>query len=244
MKKYSLIEVAFDIETVPAELPPELESELIPNPAPETISPPSNWKDPVKIQEYIDKKSVEQVEKIEKEKQEVRESFSLSPMTGRVACACLFPVYYESGIRVHDGGIRVVDLDEKVLLLKFWSMLAMLREEAYNLKIVSYNGKEFDGHFLRVRSAINGVKMPFRIDQRRFTTDPHFDVREVLTNFGANKKGKLGQWAAAFGLGKKLTEGSKVKELWDAGKYEELCDYCLQDCIITHQMFKKLEHYV
>ena len=65
-------------------------------------------------------------------------------------------------------------------------------------KIITFNGKSFDIPFIKIRAAILGIQIP-PLSSRKYETDRHFDVREILTNFGANQKGTLKEWSIVFG---------------------------------------------
>jgi predicted PolB exonuclease-like 3'-5' exonuclease len=232
-----MIDVALDIETIPSGISEELEQVLFKSIEPKPVSAPKNWKDPAKIQKYVEDGQLAAAEDAEKQKAEIRDQYALSPMTGRVACICLY------GFKNHKEEIvhRIINKDEEKLLRDFWTTCSQLSNNAQGvLRFVTFNGKSFDIWFLRVRSAMYGIKPSISIDSRRFYSEKHFDVREILTNFGQVKRGKLNEWAVAFGLGQKIAEGSQVKDMWDRGEFDQISDYCLDDCVKTYNLFAPL----
>lgn len=231
---YQSIDIAFDLETVALDVSPELESELFAGIALSPISPPTTKKDKENPEAYYEKKELEQAEKLDEKKREIQAGYALSPLTGRVACICIY------GQNISE---RIVFEDESLIISGFWAALARL-SSGRSLRFISFNGKQFDAWFLKVRSAVHGIKPTVRIDTRRFYSEQHFDVREILTNFGQQNKGKLGQWAHAFGVAPKISEGAAVAEMWKNKEYDKLTDYCLQDCITTYELYQKLRDYV
>jgi hypothetical protein len=218
------IEVAFDIETVAAPEIPELTQNLLAK-----ITVPATHKKPEAIQKYKDDAALD-----------MRSEAGLTPMTGRIAAICMYGKTAEGkGI-----DIRIIEPDEKVLLEIFWKKAYDLYKESKgSLQWISYNGKSFDVWFIRVRSALHGITPTVRIEQKRFDTNGHFDVRECLTNFGGNNKGKLDDWCIVFGIPRKIAEGSQVQSMWDSGEHDKITDYCLGDCVSTFLLKKKIERY-
>src|SRR5439155_19457507 len=110
----------------------------------------------------------------EEDRQKIIESLALDPCTGRIIC-----------IGVHwlelDRSRAYCQPDERELLANFWSDMGQIRPQRF----VTFNGKSFDFPYINIRSAIMGVPIPrdILLDTRRFSTERHFDVREILTNF-------------------------------------------------------------
>lgn len=212
--------IAFDIETVADNVKPELLANLISRIEVAGTKPETVAKN--KEAAILDLKN----------------SLGLSPMTGRIAAICMYGI--DSTAKPID--IRIIDLDEKKILTKFW-------DEAYRLSVashgdiqwISYNGKQFDVWFIRIRSALLGVNPRIHLDQRRFDTQKHFDVREVCTNFGSHNKGKMDDWAIVFDAPRKVSEGSHVQQMWDQKKFTEITDYCFGDCVTTFRLQEKLD---
>ena len=114
-------------------------------------------------------------------------------------------------------------------------------------KYVTFNGKSFDFPYINIRSAINGVPVPRDIvlDTRRFSTERHFDVREVVTNYERYRKGTLEFFCEIFGVPspKNGINGKNVGEYFKAGKLDEIAKYCLGDCKATGELYMKLRNY-
>lgn len=166
----------------------------------------------------------------------VLERMGLDPSTGRIVC-----------IGVHwievDRSRAYCQSDEMELLSNFWSDLAQIRPTRF----VTFNGKSFDFPFINIRSAILGVPIPrdLLLDTRRFSTDRHFDVREVLTNFDRYKKGTLEYFCQVFGVAspKDGMDGSQVEAYFKQGRLDEIARYCLDDCRATGELYLRLRPY-
>src|SRR5437016_1978881 len=83
------------------------------------------------------------------------------------------------------------------------------------------------------------------LDTRRFSTERHFDVREVLTNFERYRKGTLEFFCEIFGVNspKNGINGSKVGDYFKQGRLDEIAHYCLADCKATGELFQRLKNY-
>jgi DNA polymerase elongation subunit (family B) len=211
-------EIVFDIETAPDNVPQSLLDELFSKIEP---TKEAEKKGEQAIKDYIKKKQ-----------DEIVADFALSPMTGKIL-----------GIGIYCGGYWAKNEFPNMKVYKEEDELDMLEWFNYQLKndpprLISFNGKSFDAHFIKVRSAILGYNFDYQIDTKRYDTKNHFDVREVLTNFGANPKGTLRQWAIAFGLEPPKDTGENIHLLTK----EERSAKCLKDCQITYEIFNKLKH--
>jgi 3'-5' exonuclease len=172
----------------------------------------------------------------EEDRQKVLDGLGLDACTGRIICIGLHWMELDrSRVYCQD--------EERELLANFWSDIGQIRPQRF----VTFNGKSFDFPYINVRSAILGIPAPrdLFLDTRRFSTDRHFDVREVLTNFNPYKKGTLEFFCEIFGVPspKDGISGSKVGEFYKAGKLDEIARYCLADCKATGQLYLKLKNY-
>ena len=83
------------------------------------------------------------------------------------------------------------------------------------------------------------------LDTRRFSTERHFDVREIMTNYERYRKGTLEFFCEIFGVPSPKSDinGRNVGDYFKAGKLDEIAKYCLGDCKATGQLYQKLKNY-
>jgi DNA polymerase elongation subunit (family B) len=170
------------------------------------------------------------------DRQRVLEGLGLDPCTGRIIC-----------IGVHwielDRSRVYCQADERELLANFWSDIGQIRPQRF----VTFNGKSFDFPYINIRSAIMGVPIPRDVflDTRRFSSDRHFDVREILTNYDRYRKGTLEFFCEIFGVPspKDGINGSSVGDYFKAGYLDKIAQYCLADCRATGELYLKLRNY-
>ena len=105
---------------------------------------------------------------------------SINPYVGKIIC---IGVYEESMRYPHGQATEFVEdgfNDEKTLLSNFWDYIS-----GFKGVFVSFNGLSFDVPFIRARSWHH--KIPMRslrfLQLRRFSTDPHFDVMRIFSNW-------------------------------------------------------------
>jgi DNA polymerase elongation subunit (family B) len=174
----------------------------------------------------------------------------LSPGTGRVIVIGMWNVDRSTGgVLVegksrgwHDGGpqgYKRFDGDEREMLEAFWKTVAG------QSRLVTYNGRSFDLPYLMIRSAMLGVA-PSRnvLGGTRFAVDPHCDLQEVLTFFGATRSTySLDYWCRRFGITSPKEDGldgSLVQTYYDSGRLEEIVQYCCRDVRATAELFTRL----
>jgi predicted PolB exonuclease-like 3'-5' exonuclease len=114
--------------------------------------------------------------------------------------------------------------------------------------LVTFNGRCYDLPVLELAAYRYGLSLPawFNIDARsfeqsrnRYNTEAHIDLFDLFTNFGACQVvGGLNLLAYLIGKpGKSSIDGSKVQDLYDAGRAEEINDYCQCDVLDTYFVF-------
>lgn len=176
---------------------------------------------------------------------------SLSPYAAKVVViAMLNPdtgrgrVWYEgSGDRSvapsADGLFEHVGCDERTMLAEFWSDLAR-----YD-RVVTFNGRGFDGPFLAVRSAVHGVAPTKNLMGYRYAVNEHVDLMEILTFQGASfQKPSLHAACCAFGIPSPKSEemhGYAVGDAYRKGRLAEILDYCRRDVDATAELYRRLE---
>ena len=114
--------------------------------------------------------------------------------------------------------------------------------------LVSFNGRTFDVPLMELSAFRFGVSIPewFNLNDRtyeqnrnRYNQSAHFDLQDVLTNFGTTRlSGGLNLVANLIGRpGKMGVAGHMVQDLYDAGEIEKINDYCRCDVLDTYFVF-------
>jgi predicted PolB exonuclease-like 3'-5' exonuclease len=121
--------------------------------------------------------------------------------------------------------------------------------EAYRQPtLVSFNGRAFDLPLLELAAFRYGLNLGgwlslkgpnYNQPRYRYNTEKHFDVYDVLTNFGATRlSGGLNLAATLLGKpGKMDVQGHMVQDLYDSGQLAQINDYCRCDVLDTYFVF-------
>lgn len=212
----------------------------------ETVGIPWEDHDPY-VREYLIKG------KSEAEAEEEKRRGALSPFTGRIvaigvinaddgrACA-LFEVPGQAEVAVRrDGPRTLISGTEELILRKFWEFLGEKD------RFISFNGRQFDGPFLMIRSAINGITPKRDLVGYRFSFHPNCDLREALNFWGSvnsrQYRFNLDLACKSFGIQSSKSEGMDgraVENLYREGRYEEIATYCLEDVRATAELYHKV----
>ncbi|HXI13154.1 MAG TPA: ribonuclease H-like domain-containing protein [Thermoanaerobaculia bacterium] len=189
----------------------------------------------------------------EGEAEEAKRSGGLSPFRGRIvaigvinpdtgrSCA-LYEIPGQSELVTRREGLRtLISGSEKLILEKFWELLG--RDDRF----ISFNGRQFDGPFLMIRSAINGVIPKRDLVGYRYRFHPNCDLRDVLSFWGTVNgrqfKFNLDLACKAFGIATSKSDGMDgraVESMYRAGRYEAIATYCLEDVRATSELYLKL----
>lgn len=212
----------------------------------ETVGMPWEEHDPY-VREYLLK------DKNEAEAEEEKRRGGLSPFRGRIVAigvvnaddgrsAVLYEVPGQEELKtVRDGSRTYISGTEKLILQQFWDYMNP------DDRFISFNGRQFDGPFLMIRSAIHGIVPKRDLVGYRYAYHPNCDLRDALSFNGTintrQVRFNLDFACKAFGITSSKTEsmdGRKVENLYYAGHYDEIADYCLDDVRATCELYKKL----
>jgi DNA polymerase elongation subunit (family B) len=186
----------------------------------------------------------------------IKEGLGLYPVTGKIVTIAMYNVDSKKGCVFYDPGktktefleeekenIKFIPGDEKTILEGFWEFIQKF--EYY----ITFNGRGFDIPFIRIRSAILGLKCPIELMTPRFKNsykiNPHIDLIEELTFQGAySKKFNLDFYCKAFGIQtpKTTMTGYEVPKYISEGKGLEVAEYCIRDVIATAELFEKMNN--
>lgn len=182
-----------------------------------------------------------------------RSAGGLSPFRGRIiaigvinigdnrSCA-LFEMPGQTDLRIEKDGVRTyISGTERQILQKFWEFFEN------DSRFISFNGRQFDGPFLMIRSAVNGIIPKRDLVGYRYGFHPNCDLREALNFFGTVNarqfKFNLDLACKAFGVETSKGEGldgRSVEAWYRAGRHREIAEYCLDDVRATKELYEKL----
>lgn len=209
----------------------------------ETVGIPWEEHDPY-VREYL----IKGMNEIEAEEEKRRGA--LSPFTGRIiaigvmnaddgrTCA-LYEVPGQTELITRKEGLRTwISGTEKQILEKFWEFLGK------DDRFISFNGRQFDGPFLMVRSAVHGIVPKRDLVGYRYSFHPNCDLREALNFWGTVNfrqfRFNLDLACKTFGVCSSKSEekdGRAVAAMYQAGRYKEIADYCLEDVRATCELY-------
>lgn len=212
----------------------------------ETVGTPWEELDPY-VREYMIKGLSEG------DAEEARRAGGLSPFRGKIvaigvinigdgrSCA-LYEVPGQNELITEKVGARTyISGNESQILEKFWEFFDS------DSRFISFNGRQFDGPFLMIRSAINGIVPKRDLVGYRYGFHPNCDLREALNFFGTTNarqfKFNLDLACKAFGVETSKSEGidgRSVETWYRAGRHREIADYCLDDVRATAELYAKL----
>jgi len=138
------------------------------------------------------------------------------------------------------GAPQVGQRTERELIESFVDKIGQLSPQ-----LVSFNGCAFDLPVLRYRAMIHRVFAPGmhnRAYYHRYTED-NVDLCDVLSSFSYGAKVKLDELSRIMGLPGKPggMDGSQVEAYFNAGRMQEIADYCMSDVINTYRLWLRHE---
>lgn len=186
-------------------------------------------------------------------KEEVIDHLALSPGTGKIISIGMWrPKEEKGGVLLKDSRdderpVEWAELAEETMiyrgseaeiLTEFWRYISQGVG-----RLITFNGRSFDGPFLMLRSALLEVEPTRSFSPYRYSFTRHCDLAEVVSFFGARRLESLDFWCRQAGIESPKTEmdGSEVGTAYREGKIEEIGRYCLRDARATAELFNVLE---
>ena len=182
----------------------------------------------------------------------VPERTALVPGLGKVIAIGLWMVEKNRGLVLLEGDeapehpwekvphSKIFRGDEKALLAKFWEVIGFKPLP----RLVSFNGRGYDGPMLMIRSAQLGVRPSRNLVPYRYDIGDHCDLQDVLTFHGATRDlYSLDFWCRRFDIEspKGSIDGSQVARAYRQGRIDDIGEYCLRDARATAQLYQALE---
>lgn len=215
--------LAADIETVPTSA-----ALALPYPV-EERQPPASYTKPETIAAWY------QRDRVEWETARIK-TYSLSPLHGRVVSIGL-AWDDEDEIETH-ALVAETGAEEATMLGEFWERVASADP------LVTWNGAGFDVPFLLTRSAILGVTNTPSGLMKRYASDRHYDVKQVVCGFDSQRMrtpgNSLSDWAQAFGMEPKIAHGSQVYTMYREGRFFDIGAYAADDARLTLALYHRV----
>lgn len=190
----------------------------------------------------------------------VPERMALYPGLGKVIAIGLWHVESDRGLLLLEGPsesskqewekVRGADIwrgNEQELLERFWNIAGGRKPDGSRgslPRLVSYNGRGYDGPVLTVRSAQLGLPPSRNLVPYRYDLSEHTDLQDVLIFQGATRdRYSLDFWCRRFDVSspKGSIDGSQVGRAYREGKIEDIGEYCLRDVRATAELYTKLK---
>lgn len=184
----------------------------------------------------------------------VPERTGLYPGLGKIIAIGMWLIAEDRGMILLEGGneethdwkkvpnSKIFRGDERAILTEFWKLVARSPKTGMP-RLVSFNGRGYDGPVLSIRSAQLGVKPSRHLLGNRYRIDEHCDISEIFTFMGATRERySLEYWCRRFDVEspKGSIDGSQVARVYRAGRIDDIGEYCLRDARATAQLYQKL----
>lgn len=200
-------------------------------------------------------------EKDPEKRDTVADRTALFPGLGRVVAIGIWLVEEDRGILLLEGdppedGVeqehewakvprsQLFRGDESALLAKFWQVVTKPNRTNRLPRLVTYNGRSYDGPTLMIRSAQLGIDARRDLVGYRYDISEHCDLMDVFDFHGSRWPSySLDYWCRRFDIEspKGSIDGSQVSRAYRDGRIEDIGEYCLRDVRATAQLYGKLE---
>jgi len=139
--------------------------------------------------------------------------------------------------------LALAEYSEEKLVREFWE-----RSERFNGCLVTFNGRGFDLPVLELQALRYGITAPTHFAEpgsarSRYLDTRHLDLCDFIGNHGAVRvTGGMNLLLRMIGMpGKGAVDGSNVQELYEAGRMDEIHNYCRNDVIQTYFLFLRVQ---
>jgi len=186
----------------------------------------------------------------------VQERTALFPGLGKVIAIGLWNMEQDTGLIMLEGEHEPEQTWEKVshskiergseeqILRRFWELVSWRDGRGRLPRLVTYNGRGYDGPILSVRSAQLGIAPTRNLVPYRYDVSDHCDLFDVLTFQGATRdRYSLDYWCRRFDVEspKGSIDGSQVGRAYREGRIDDIGEYCLRDVRATGELYRRLE---
>lgn len=159
---------------------------------------------------------------------------SLNKEFGEIVCI---------GCNINGFDLVFYKKSEYNILKDFSKMLYKFNNQ--KIKLITFNGKKFDIPFIIFRCIINEINLPFKLETKRYYTNLHFDIFEVLTNFYQTQTFfTLKDYCKIFNIkNDDKDNGKDVYSLYIQKEFESIKNHCISDVKCTKEIYEKIKNY-
>jgi DNA polymerase elongation subunit (family B) len=207
---------------------------------------------PLETFDEVQQKYLMKFTETDAEKEEAIRKLNLSALTAQIIAVGMFnpdtnagKVFYQSGEpeswTSQDGSVEYVSGTEVEILQHFWETIPRYDQ------FITFNGRGFDCPFLLLRSALLGVKPTRNLMPYRYSSKEHCDLLEQFTFYGVARRYNLDFFCKVFQIPSPKDAGMTgldLGELFKAGKYREIAEYCMGDVQATAALYTKWDEYL
>jgi predicted PolB exonuclease-like 3'-5' exonuclease len=165
-----------------------------------------------------------------------------------VAISCVIRRTTKDGLpQFKVGSLGHLQSSEKEIVSDFYQLI-----DKYTPQLVSWNGGGFDLPVLKYSAMKHEIEAGWLYKSgdkwnnynQKFSLDWHCDLADAFSDFGASARLKMNELCCAFNLpGKIGVDGSQVMEMFDAGRLQEIRNYCETDVINTYLLYLIYQHH-
>lgn len=221
---------ALDIETIP--------NELLIDDLPEPEVKLGNVKDLRKI-----------AEKLKDAKDKQQQQMALSPYTGRI-CAWAAVSAEDDEDRFGDAISDITDAEEVRVIEELFKHVFTRdpKDSSCSPSLITFNGMEFDLPFIYGRMMILGMPMkgyyPLSWWCKRRTIIPHYDLKQVLSNWSGRSKSLAYYAKMILNEEKEELDYATFPDMIREGRCEEILDNCMQHTMLTYKLYERVQAYL
>lgn len=207
--------IYLDIETIPST------ETWVRDYVAESVTPPGNMKKPETIAKWIEEEKAGAVD-------DAMAKCSFDGAMNHIVCI---------GMAIDDGEVETFAGEERWVLSQFFEKISLHANRTPCF--VGHNIAAFDLRVIRQRSIILGMRAP---DCIPFDAKPwDFNrIYDTMIQWDAKTFARLNKLALAMGIPAKAGDGCMVYEMWKAGQFKEIADYCADDVRIVRAVHKRM----
>lgn len=155
-----------------------------------------------------------------------------NPFFGEIVCIG----FYKTTLSGETGSIALTGT-EKQILEKFWGIVGK-----FDGLFISFNGIDFDVPFILKRSMYHRIEPRNNnfLDLKRYSRFPHYDVKQVISDFDRFAGGTLELICEFLGMPSPKAGGIRAENIekeYKKGNIAGISQYCLLDVETTYKIW-------